>query len=272
VGQQPVGQRVGSTHRPVGATRIGVFGPIAVDGAPALERPSHRRLLAILLLEGELRVRVDTLIERFWPMGPPRTAKGAIHTHVSALRHLTPAGMITSDCGGYGVAPDRVRVDRDDFVNQVASAQRMSRVHRWNDVVTAADQARAAWSGEPFTDLADDVFAEPEISRLCELRLQTIELRAEALLQLGRARESIADLEWATRSFPLRESLSSLLAVARQATGAHADALRSLRATETALAELGLEPSPALRALEHQILNHRAIVGAVEAPVDLRSA
>jgi len=60
------------------------------------------------------------------------------------------------------------------------------------------------------------------------------------------------------RQFPLREGFSTLLARARQQTGSHADALRSLRETERALADLGLEPSPALRALEQQILTHAA--------------
>jgi DNA-binding SARP family transcriptional activator len=242
---------------PTGRLRIGVLGTLTVDGARDLSRASHRRLLAIMLIDAGERIQLATMIERFWPTGVPTNAKGTLHTHVSALRRLLPCDVITTSPGGYRVPVELVRLDALEFVELVRTAQASSHVGDWVAVVGAAETALGMWRGEPFAELADDAFACPQITRLRELRLQVIELRAEALLELGRARDAIADLEWATRSFPLRESLSSLLALARSQTGAHADALRALRATEAALADIGLRPSPALHALEQRILTHR---------------
>jgi DNA-binding SARP family transcriptional activator len=235
---------------------IRVLGPLTVVDTP-MTRTSHRRLLSLLLLGEYRHVSVDALVGRFWVGTPPRTARAAIHTHVSAIRHALPDGVIVTVGDGYRIDTDRVVVDRDEFGRIVQEAHVHAASRQWRAALLNADAALAVWNGEPFTELAHDAFAVAEITRLRELRLEAIELRAESLLQLGRARESIADLEWATRTFPLRESLSSLLALARQETGAHADALRSLHSTERALAELGLEPSPALRDLEQQILQHR---------------
>ncbi len=255
--------------------RIRVLGGVSVDGAPGPSRASHRRLLAILLLGDGRCVPADSLVERFWPGPAPRTARAAIHTHVSALRRLVPAGLIVTEHDGYRVETSGVVVDRDDFVERTRHAHAAARSRRWVQAGEQADTALALWSGDPYAELADDDFATAEITRLQELRLQALELRAESLLHQDRARETIAELEWATRTFPLRESLSSLLALARQETGSHAEALRSLRCTELALKELGLEPSPALRDLERQILTHRRALDrrtAADNAAPLRSA
>jgi len=94
----------------------------------------------------------------------------------------------------------------------------------------------------------------PSGVRLDEYRMLAIEQRSASLLADGRAREAVPDLEWAVRRYPLREAMSVSLATARHRSGASVDALRVLRAHERSLAELGLEPSPALRSLEIEIV------------------
>ena len=47
-------------------------------------------------------------------------------------------------------------------------------------------QALGAWRGPPLADLADELFAQPAIERLEEMRLAALELRIEAELALGR--------------------------------------------------------------------------------------
>jgi DNA-binding SARP family transcriptional activator len=246
-------------------TRVTVLGALSVDGSPPLSRSSHRRLLAILLLADNRRASVDALVDRFWAGAAPKTARGAIHTHVSALRHALPTGMIVTIGDAYCVNVRDTIVDRDEFMARLDTAQDDARSQRWHQAFRHAASALELWTGDPFPDLARDPFAMAEIARLEECRLQAVELRAASLMHLGRAGEALADLEWATRTFPLRESLSTLLALARQETGGHADALRSLRSTVRALAELGLEPSPALRDLEQQILMHRRTIDATAA-------
>ena len=273
MGQDTVGRRTRDISTQPGRRgadarrcRIQTLGRLRIDHDERIEltRTSHRRLLSILLLDPGQRITVDRLIDRFWGASPPRTARAAIHTHISALRSIVPPELITTDGSGYLVDTGDHWHDAIDFDLAARSAVRSVRRGQWAVSLRAADAALALWNGEPFTELADDPFAQAEISRLRELRLAAIEARAESLLALGRPREAVPDLEWAVRRFPLREHVSALLARARQQTGSHAEALRSLRAVERALAELGLEPSPALRSLESQILNHESGVPTLE--------
>jgi len=243
-----------------GCVRFEVLGGVAIRGlrATPLTRASHRRLLSILLLDVERRLTTDHLIERFWADHPPTTAKAALHTHISALRQRLPAHSIITEGDGYRLELGSTQLDSCEFSDLVRGATGLANGCNWQQALRASEAAIVLWRGEPFEELADDEFAQPEIRRLNELRTAALETRAEALLCLGRAGEALPDLEWTVREFPLRERFSTLLARARQQTGSHADALRSLRETERALADLGLEPSPALRALEQQILTHAA--------------
>ncbi|MFC4057223.1 BTAD domain-containing putative transcriptional regulator [Planomonospora corallina] len=65
---------------------------------------------------------------------------------------------------------------------------------------------------------------------------------------------------------PLRENAVRLLALAHYRSGRQAEALAALRRTREALAdELGVDPGPALRTLEADILNHSAALDASRA-------
>jgi DNA-binding SARP family transcriptional activator len=253
-------QRLASKHARQSCFRFEVLGAVAIRGlgAAPLTRASHRRLLSILLLHVERRLTTDHLIERFWADHPPATAKAALHTHISALRQRLPARSILTEGDGYRLELGPTQLDSCEFSDLVRGSTGLANGCKWQQALHASEAAIVLWRGEPFEELADDEFAQPEIRRLNELRTTALETRAEALLRLGRAGEALPDLEWTVRQFPLREGFSTLLARARQQTGSHADALRSLRETERALADLGLEPSPALRALEQQILTHAA--------------
>ena len=253
-------RRTQARHGRRWVTRFEVLGTLDVrsERMVHITRASHRRMLSLLLLDAGRRLPIGTLIDRFWSGRPPATAKAAVHTHMSALRHQLPEQSIITEGDGYRLVLETARLDSDEFSDLVRRAVTLARERRWQQALDAADTAIELWRGDPFEELDSDEFAQPEIGRLNELWAAVLETRAESLLCLGRAGEALPDLEWSVRQFPLREGFSTLLARARQQTGSHAEALRSLRATERALAELGLEPSPALRALEQQILTHAA--------------
>ena len=256
----PTAQRRRPSQTRNDTVRFEVLGTVTVrkaDPAP-LMRASHRRLLAIMLLDAERRLTTGNLIDRFWRTHPPATAKATIHTHMSALRRQLPVGTIMTEGDGYRLALDTAVLDSNEFTELLRLATAHARRHDWQAALDAADAAIGLWHGDPFGELADDHFAVAQIARLNEMRALAFEARAESLLQLGRPNEALPDLEWTVCEFPLRETFSRLLARARQQTGSHAEALRALRRIEAALADLGLEPSPALRALEQQILTHAA--------------
>ncbi len=237
---------------------IEVLGPLRVrsDAEIALTRSSHRRLLAILVLDANRRVGTDALIDRCWGEAAPPTAKAALQTHVSALRKLLPEDVIATEGYGYRLDLGGHRFDAAEFAALAAEAREAARAREWRSAVDAAEAALALWRGPPYAELEDDDFAQPERARLEELRLELLETRAEALLGLGRNDEALPDLERFVREHPLRERLWEHLMTARYRSGRHAEALDAYREAWAALAEIGLEPSAALRRLEQKILLH----------------
>ncbi|GAA2792622.1 hypothetical protein GCM10020219_074710 [Nonomuraea dietziae] len=84
-----------------------------------------------------------------------------------------------------------------------------------------------------------------EAARLEELRLRAVEQRAESMLALGRAEETVEGLAAAVAAHPLRERLREQLMRVLRLAGRRADALRSYREARELLAEeLGIEPAP----------------------------
>ena len=111
------------------------------------------------------------------------------------------------------------------------------------------------WRGPPLADFAYEQFAQPEIARLAELRLLTLEERIEADLALGRHAALVPELETLVREHPARERLRAQLMLALYRSGRQADALASYQDARRAFADqLGLEPSRELQALEQSIL------------------
>ena len=91
--------------------------------------------------------------------------------------------------------------------------------------------------------------------RLEELRLATLEDRIDADLGLGRHATLVGELESLVQQHPARERLRAQLMLALYRSGRQAEALEEYRsARKTLVDELGIEPSPALQALEKAIL------------------
>lgn len=242
----------------VESVRVAVLGSLRVSCGVeiVLERRSHRRLLSILVLDANRRIATDDLIERNWGGNAPATARAALQTHVSALRKLLPAETIRTEGAGYRLDLDGHELDVDDFTTAAGEAQRAAQARDWEDALAAAEVAVEVWRGVPFEELAADDFARPHIARLEELHLELVELRAAALIALGREREALTDLERLVVEHPLRERLWEHVMTARYRVGRHADALEAYRAAWTALDTIGLEPSAELRRLEQKILRH----------------
>ena len=70
-------------------------------------------------------------------------------------------------------------------------------------------EALALWRGPALAEFAFAEFAQREIRRLEELRLETVEGRIEAMLRLGRHGAVVAELETRVAEHPLRERLAA---------------------------------------------------------------
>ena len=76
----------------------------------------------------------------------------------------------------------------------MAAAQAAARERSWDVVVAEAGAALALWRGEPLAGAGSDSLAMREVPRLEEMRLQALEARVDAELQLGHGAGVIPEL------------------------------------------------------------------------------
>jgi DNA-binding SARP family transcriptional activator len=241
---------------------FGVLGPVtAWNGAGhpiALKGPRHRAVLARLIVARRRVVPVDLLVDDLWDEPPPG-AVSAVRTFVAALRRALepgrpprrPATLLVTEGPGYALraATDDVDAWRAEEAVKTAAALPAP------DAVPRLEEALGWWRGPAYADFADQRWARADRSRLAELRLHVVERLAEARLELGRAAQAVPDLDAHVAEHPWREEGWRLLALALYRTGRQGDALAVLRRARTLLVEqLGVDPGPALRRLETDIL------------------
>src|ERR1022692_1442242 len=238
------------------APAFGVLGALEVcrDGMP-VPLPSGRRraVLAALLVRAGRPVPADALIDAAWGDELPADARSALHTVLSRLRSALGDGMLRTGPAGYLLDPGPGGLDADRFEalrGQAAgtpAAQAAARL----------DEALALWRGPAYAEFADRDFARPEAVRLDELRLTTVEDRAELSLELGDVTSAVTTMDALIARHPLRERARGLLMTALYQAGRPTQALERYRDYRALLAdELGLDPSPAPRDLEVRILGH----------------
>ncbi|HKH15570.1 MAG TPA: BTAD domain-containing putative transcriptional regulator, partial [Solirubrobacterales bacterium] len=127
--------------------------------------------------------------------------------------------------------------------------------------------ALGLWRGPALADFLYEPFAQTDIAVLEELRMAAIEERIDADLALGRHAELVGEMKDLTAEQPLRERLRGQLMLALYRSGRQAEALEVYRTTRHVLVEeLGIEPGPALQALEQAILRQDASLDLQRAP------
>ena len=229
----------------------------------------ERALLAVLLLHRGEVVSTDALVDALWGETPPSTATKALQGYVSHLRRLLDeAGRgraLETQPPGYLLRVDDDRVDAFRF--EALAARGWRELESEPDTALATfEEALALWRGPALSEFAFAEFAQPEIRRLEELRLETVEGRIEAILRLGRHGAVVAELGTLVEAHPLRERLRGQLMLALYRSGRQADALEVYREGRTLLSDqLGLEPGTDLQRLERAILEQDP---ALDAPAE----
>ncbi|GAA4079528.1 BTAD domain-containing putative transcriptional regulator [Actinomadura miaoliensis] len=237
---------------------------VRVGGAAAdLGGPRQRSVLARLVAAHGLMVPAERLVVDLWPGGAPPRALAGLQSFVSHLRRAleparpprSPARVLVTAPPGYVL---RLPVDDVDAWRFDALVDRAAEALDAGDAAGArrrAEDALGQWRGPAYAEFADLPWAAAEANRLDERRRLAVERRAEAMLRLGAAAEAVPDLEAHAADHPLREEAWRLLALALYRTGRQGDALGALRRARAALTEeLGVDPGPALRRLEADIL------------------
>lgn len=242
---------------------VRVLGPleVTVHGARAdVGGPRQRCVLARLIAEQGQVVSADRLIEDLYADEAPPRALAAVQSYVSHLRRAlepgraarAPSGVLVTSPPGYAVRLGRAAVDAWSFEDEVHQAAALGHPATAHGRLTAA---LACWRGPAFQEFGGLPWADLEASRLDELRLMAAEWQAAAALRLGWAAQTVASLDRLTAEQPLREEAWRLLALALYQAGRQGDALAALRRARARLAaDLGVDPGPALRELEQDIL------------------
>ncbi|MFG2044096.1 BTAD domain-containing putative transcriptional regulator [Dactylosporangium sp. NPDC048998] len=247
------------------AVRIAVLGPLHTEvGGAAVDAggPRQRAVLARLVAAGGHVVPTDRFIDDLWQGEAPPKALAALQVYVSNLRRAlepgraprTPATVVVSAAPGYALRLPDDRVDAWRFEALLRRGSELAeRDPRAADPLLRA--ALDAWAGPAYAEFADESWAGPEAARLEELRLVCVETAGRVALRLGRAALVVPELDRHVQEHPLREEAVHLLAAALYRAGRQADALAALRQARRRLGdELGVDPGPALRALEADVL------------------
>lgn len=219
----------------------------------------QRAVLAGLIIRRDQVVPADQLVECVWGDRPPANADGGLQAYVSHLRRrLEPdatarqRGSVIARAGpGYVLRLPSDAVDAWEFEAAVESAAGLAPA----DAVCTLEPALRLWRGPAYVDFAGEAWADAEIARLSELRALARERLLATRLELGDARLVVGDLEALVAEDPLREERWRLLTLALYRAHRQAAALEALRRARQVLSdELGVDPGPALRALEADVL------------------
>jgi DNA-binding SARP family transcriptional activator len=249
----------------VDPVRIELLGPVRAwrAGEELDLGPARRRgVFAMLASKVNQVVSREELIDGIWGSAVPTAVDSSLYTYISALRRcLDPdrakrsvGEVLVSAGSGYSlrISPEAVDVNRFHQLRQTG------RQH-WDErnptaALAAVDSALALWHGEPLSGIGGP-FADGLRERLGELRLVTIERRAEVQLAIGAQADVVAELTDLSCRHPLREPLHRLLMLALYRLGQRSAALEVYQRARVVLVDrLGIEPGPELRRLHRQVL------------------
>jgi SARP family transcriptional regulator, regulator of embCAB operon len=251
---------------------IDILGPLAareggVSVAPTAAKP--RKVLAMLAVHADQVVPMASLFEELWGEDIPRSANTTVQTYILHLRNLIgtalsqsatsevrdPKRILVTYPGGYLLDTMGGRVDVRDFDRLAAVGHRARELGDYESASKSFTEALAIWRGRALVDVQSGSLLEVEAHRLEEARLNVLDRRIDADLRLGRHHELLGELAGLVGRYRTHEGMHAHLMLAMYRSGRRGEAIDVYRRLRTCLVnELGLEPSPSLRRLQHAIL------------------
>ena len=255
----PLNERVD----PVALTVLGRVS-VRVDGVEqSIRGRRERAVLCVLVSQRGDVVSTDRLVDEVWGTAAAQSSRGSLQVAVSRLRTLLEpdrpqggASLLVSRGSGYCLEVPPESVDSCRFTSLVGRAHERLAAGAVEDVLGLCDEAAALWGGAPYAGLVVGDLLAADSRRLEELRMALVELRAEAMLAVGRHALVPGELEAFVAANPFRERAWQLLATGLYRAGRQGDALAAVRrAREVLVEELGVDPSPELQRLEVALLD-----------------
>jgi len=252
--------------------KVGILGPVEAwidERQLPLGGRRQLALFAFLVLNANRAISSDELLAAVWRADRDGSAGKRLSVAISRLRGVLEPRRRDAEHplrtvrGGYMLALAAEQLDAAEFETFLRAGRRALQS---GDAARAREQLRAAlalWRGPALAQVALEDFTQPEIRRLEELRLEALEARIDAELELGVSGGLVGELESLLARHPERERVAWQLMVALYRSGRQTDALEVYQRTRTHLvSELGLEPGPGLRALQSQILEQAPVLQA----------
>jgi DNA-binding SARP family transcriptional activator len=240
--------------------RFRLLGPVEACGRTGwreISAPKERTLLAALLINPGRMVSTEQLINEIWGSSPPESARKLVSGYVIRLRKIIedPDGcVLITRPPGYQMLVSNEDIDVGHFESLLGKG-RDSLADDPAKAVELLTEALSHWRGPVLADVRQGALASAEVSRLEELQLVALELRAQSLLLSGTPLDVLPELHRLTAANPLRERFWCQLMEALAASGRAAEALDAYSRVRKIFAEeLGLDPSPNLQRVHQYIL------------------
>jgi predicted ATPase/DNA-binding SARP family transcriptional activator len=208
-----------------------------------------RRLVARLALDAPRSVPLGSLELAAWPNAPPRTARHTIATHMLRLRNAGLAIKTTTD--GYCLATPTDAAELERVLAAAGEAVPVDAEH----ASSLLGAALSLWRSRPYPELDHVEEAVIAARRLEDLVEGAREALLATQLDSGPAQDLIAAARQLANEQPYRERRWELLMLALYRSGRQAEALEVFaQARRRLVDDLGLDPGPALRRMQHAVL------------------
>jgi SARP family transcriptional regulator, regulator of embCAB operon len=248
---------------------FGVLGPLQLNAGGTsvpLGAPKQRAVLAMLVINRNRPVSVESLIDAVWDQNPVPAARTSIHSYVSNLRRLLgsagydPNKVLASAPPGYQLSVADTDCDLGRFITAKNAGVHAAAAGRFEDASRYLSTALAEWRGPVLDDLSEFAFVDTFATALSEVRVVAQTALAEAEIACGRADAVIPRLEVLSAEHPFRERLWAQLITAYYVAERQSDALNACRRLQANLVEnLGIDPGPTVRALHERILRQEPL-------------
>ncbi|MRH91887.1 FHA domain-containing protein [Nocardia sp. SYP-A9097] len=257
---------------------VRVLGPVQVlvGGRPVLVGgPKPRALLAALTVNRRRAVSSQALADIVWNDEPPDSYQASLQVFVSNIRKtlrnagVDPGAVLRTESSGYRLEISDEHCDLGRFESIRRSGTEAANLGDHEGAARRYADALAQWTGRALDDLSGLSFAESFATAMDEERLLVASARVDAEIACGRASAVVGELVAMTNAHPLREPLWAQLITALYLSGRQADALEACRRVRGVLSEeLGIDPGPALIALEQQVLRQEPLLTGQIAEVE----
>ena len=253
---------------------FGVLGPLQMRVAGTevpLGTPKQRAVLAMLVINRNRPVSIESLLGAAWEQCPPSGARASLHSYVSSLRRLIGSGGIDARAAlvsappGYRLKANEIDCDIGRFVIEKNAGVQAAAAAHFETASGHFAAALAEWRGPVLEDLRDFQFVDPFATALTEDKLYVHTVSAEAEIVCGRWYAVIAELQGLIIEHPYHEPLWAQLIAAYYLSERQSDALDAYGRLKAILADdLGIDPGPTVQELQARILRQE--------PLDVKKA